>query len=276
MALRAPRAKRPLPVEDDPIDENAETATLTGSVAEGEEPITLRVAKQLGWKPKEEWPEGRDPEGWVDYEAFLENTPKQVEDLRARNRELTERSERSARAAAEVIEEDRRKSREEAQRVIRESDNPDERARAAERLAQNAGPPPETRAWLAKNPWFETDPDAQALATATVNRLAGRGATVADQLSEAEATVKKRFPEYFANGTEQRLSDVRRQAPNPPQVQPGTRAMTTQTKDKGFAEIPAGDRQAFRTHLLKHFTARGLSQPDAEKRYAQSYWREHE
>lgn len=276
MALRARSAKRTIAPEDEQVDDASENGTLTGLVAEGEEPVTLRVAKQLGWKPKEEWSKDRDPESWVDEVKFLENTATQVEDLRARNRELRERSERSARAAADVIEEDRRRSREEAQRVIRDSDNPDERARAAERLAQNAGPPPETRAWLAKNPWFETDPDAQALATATVNRLAARGVAIADQLSEAEATVKKRFPEHFATGTEQRLSDVRRPAPNPPQVQSGTRAVTTQTKEKGFADIPSGDRQAFRTHLLRPIMARGRTQQEAEAGYAKRYWNEHD
>lgn len=264
-----PRGKPAQVAEGDAIDETAETATLTGPVAESHDPVELlrRVAKQLGHKPKEEW--DRDPESWVDEFAFLEQTPKQVEDLRTRNRELQERSERSARAAAEAIEEDRRRTREQAQKVIRESDDPDERVRAAKELE---GPPPETRAWIAKNPWFDTDPDAKALAVSAVIRAEQRGANIPDALAAGEDAVKKRFPEYFATGTEQRLSDVRRAAPNPPAVQPGTRAVTTQTKEKGFADIPAADRQAFRSNLLKHYTSRGVSQTDAEARYARSYW----
>lgn len=268
MALRAKRI-----AQGDAIDENAETATLTGPVVEDSEPATQRIAKRLGWKPKEEW--DRDPESWVDDVHFLENTADQVQDLRARNQELRERSERSARAAAEAIEQDRQRVREESQRTIRESDNPEERSKAAARLAESAGPPPQTTAWLAKNPWFDDDPLAATLARTICAELGSKGVSFNDQLAEAEKEVRKRFPEHFERvesrptGEEVPLSRVRA-----PAVQPGTRAAPSQTKEKGFADIPSADRQAFRTNLLKHFMSHGQTQAQAETRYARSYWGE--
>lgn len=261
-------------IEEEPVDQTDETVTVTEPDAEGiPEPVAEALAKRMGWKPREEWT--RDPEKWTPASQFLEGTASQVEDLRARNLKLQEEKERVARATAEMLEAERVRIREEALRTIRTAEDPEERAKAANRLAENAGPPPETRAWLARNPWFETDPDAQALASATVNRLAQRGASIVDQLAEAESVVKKRFPEYFATGDEQRLSDVRRQAPTPPQVQQGSRATTSAApREKGFSDIPPADRQAFRVHMLKAFMASGQTQEQAEARYAKSYWRE--
>ncbi len=264
-----PRAKREVEaVEDAPdeqLDHTPETDTLTGAIPEGELALARSVAKRLGWKGPEEWTGA--PDQFVDAPEFLDNTPKVIADLK-------ESGKRAAQAAAAAIEDERRRIREEATRTIRDSDDREEREKAAERLAQNAGPPPETQAWLARNPWFQTDPDAQAIATSTVNRMAAQGASISLQLEEAEKSVRQRFPEYFSAGTEQRLSDVRRQAPIAPQVQQGSRAGGNGApKEKGFAEIPQADRAAFNGNLLKHFMARGLTQEESQRRYAASYWR---
>ena len=259
-----PRAKRADPVSDEPEDEHldqpTETDTLSGAIPEGEAVLGQSVAKRLGWRPKEEWT--RDPDKFVDWPDFLENTPKVIA-------ELKEQGERQARAAAAAIEEAQREKVERATRVIRESDDPAAREAAAKELQ---GPPPETRAWLAKNPWFDTDSRAQALAVSTVNDMAKRGASISVQLEEAESEVRKRFPEYFATGVEQRLSDVRRQATTPPQVQQGSRATTTQSTEKGFAQIPRKDREAFELHLLKPMLSMGKTKEQAEAGYAKRYW----
>lgn len=268
------RAKRQEEPQEPTVDPQDEQATLTGPVAEGiPEPVAEALAKRMGWKPREEWT--RDPEDWTPASKFLEGTASQVEDLRARNRKLLEEKERAAQATADMLEQERARIREEALRTIRTADDPEERTRAAQKLAENSGPPPETRAWLARNPWFDTDPDAQALAASTINRLAARGVSIPDQLEQAESAVKKRFPEYFAAQTEMRLSDVRRQAPSPPQVQQGTRATNNgPPREKGFSDIPTADRQAFREHLLRKFMTNGQTQEQAEARYARSYWRD--
>lgn len=265
-----PRAKRADPViEDEPdeqLDQPAETDTLTGAIPEGIREVLRPIVSKMGWTPKEEWK--RDPAEWRDELQFFEDTPRVVADLK-------ERSERTAQAAAAAIEEERRRKVEEATRVIRESEDPAEREQAAAKLRDNAGPPPETQAWLAKNPWFHTDPDAQALVTSTVNRMAQQGASISAQLEEAEKKVRQRFPEYFSAGTEQRLSDVRRQAPLAPQVQQGSRASGNGApKEKGWAEIPRADREAFDRHLLKPFMAKGLKREEAQAQYAAGYWKE--
>ena len=201
-----PRAKReiaaPEDEADEQLDEQPEADTLSGAIPEGELELARSVAKRLGWKSLEEWGT-RPPDKFVDAPEFLEQTPKVIADLK-------ERSERASRAAAAAIEDERRRNREEATRIIQESDDRDERAKAAERLAQNAGPPPEVQAWVARNPWYQTDPDAHAMAFSAAERMARQGASVADQLAEAERITKQRFPEYFSTGAEQRLSDVRR------------------------------------------------------------------
>jgi hypothetical protein len=106
-----------------------------------------------------------------------------------------------------------------------------------------------------------------------INRAASEGKSISAQLDAAEQSVKRRFPEYFNGGGEQRLSDVRRSAPTPPAVQAGTRATTTTPREKGFAEIPSQDRQTFRATLLTKFMSRGMTQAQAEASYAASYWR---
>jgi hypothetical protein len=261
-----PRAKRENPaVEDDAdehLDEQQDAATLSGAIPEGELALARSVAKRLGWKPIEEWT--RDPDKFVDAPEFLEQTPRILADLK-------ERGERTAQAAAIAIEDARRQRVEEATRVIETSDDPAARKEAAAKLA---GPPPQTVAWMAKNPWFDTDPDAKALAISAVTRAEQNGANIPDALAAGEEAVRKRFPEYFSTGTEQRLSDVRRAAPLAPQVQQGSRAPSNQgPKEKGFADIPRSDREAFRTNLLKHFMAHGQTQEQSEARYARSYWK---
>ena len=71
------------------------------------------------------------------------------------------------------------------------------------------------------------------------------------------------------------MSDVRRQAPLAPQVQQGSRAAATAApKEKGWAEIPRADREAFDRHLLKPFMAKGLKREEAQAKYADGYWKE--
>lgn len=265
-------AKRIEPTQDedpananDQLDQASETDTLSGAIPEGELALARSVASKMGWKPKEEWT--RDPDKFVDAPEFLENTPKVLADLK-------ERSDRAARAAAEAIEDERRRIREEATRTIREADDPDERAKAAERLAQNAGPPPQTQAWIARNPWFNTDTTARGVAARAMQRAFAIGLNIEDQIAAGEDAAKREFPHYFNSGAEQRLSDVRRQAPSPPQVQQGSRVASSAPKEKGFADVPRADREAFQRHMLKQFMATGQTQTQAEARYARSYWRE--
>ncbi|MDD1679580.1 MAG: hypothetical protein LUO93_10420, partial [Methanomicrobiales archaeon] len=125
-----------------------------------------------------------------------------------------------------------------------------------------------------RNPWFETDQVAQAAATAEINRLAAQKLPIEEQLDGAEALIRKRFPEYFgqaerAEPAEARLSEVR---PAPPAVQRGTRGGESRPKEKGFADIPPGDRASYIRYFAKNYESYGLKPEEAQARYAKAYW----
>lgn len=244
-----------------------EQSYRSGSVSEGELELSRTVAKRLGWTPKEDWT--RDPAKWRDAPEFLEDTPRQIETLK-------ERLKRTGQVTSDLLEEERRKARIEAQAELRqaaEAGNADAASAAAEKLARVSGPPPETVAWIGRNAWFNDDPDAQVLAVSEINRLAAQGASIPDQLSAAEAKVRKRFPEHFEvreqPREEVRLSEVRR---NPPSVSAGSRGGVVVPKEKGFTDIPAGDRQQYEKHFAKRFVNQGLTAEQAQTKYARSYW----
>lgn len=255
----APRAKAAEQAEtNDDVDATSEDVELrSGEIGEAELELSRSVAKRMGWATKEEWIERkRDPAKWRDGPDFLENTPKVID-------RLQETADRSAKAAAAVLEDERRRLSENAERRVREAEDPEERVKAARDLATHSGEPAETVAWKARNAWFGTDPLARSLAESAAAQAAASRATIPEQLAEAEAAVRKRFPEYFTTGTEARLSDVRRA---PPAVQSGTRAASSAPREKGFADLPRAAREAFDKNFRK-------LKLDPE-RYAKSYWRD--
>jgi len=265
-------AKRPLlAIKDAPkeiVDETPKDGQdlRTGPVKDELE-LSRSVAKRLGWIPEEEWT--RDKARWTDAPDFLENIPREVETLK-------ERIKRTGQAAADAIEDARRQARIEAQTELRAAVKAgDEEAaeRAAKKQAEASGPPPQTTAWLARNSWFDTDQHAKALAVAEVNRLAGLGATIDDQLEAAETLVRKRFPEHFERPKEPRqevrLSEVARPAPA---VTGGSRGGNSTPKEKGFSDIPSGDQANYRRYFAKRFEGQGLKPEEAQSRYAKSYW----
>src|SRR6185503_9815669 len=274
---RGAQGRRPQPVDEaevevlePPIDEQAEQAQFrSGQVPEGELELARSVAKRMGWTPQEEWK--RDPARWVDAPAFLENTPRELESLKERNR-------RTAQAAADAIEDQRRIAREEALREIREAERAGEteRADAAQQRLKATEVPPAVDQWVRANPWFNTDPVARAAAQAVSMRMSN--APVTEQLRAAEEEVRRRFPEHFDEveareppTRETRLSDSRRVAPA---VQAGTRnGSMQQTREKGFSDIPAGDQASYRRYFQKRFESTGLKPAEAEAKYAASYWR---
>lgn len=243
----------------------------TGQVAEDDPELQLArsVAKRMGWTPQEDWK--RDPSKWVDAPTFLEQTPRELETLKERNR-------RTAQAAADAIEDQRRQARIDAQAEIRaaaEAQDPERAEAAAKRLEQASGPPPQTVAWIGRNAWFNEDPDAQLLAVHEINRAAQTGASIEAQLQAAEDKVRRRFPEHFgqAEVKDPDPPPERRQTTPPPAVQAGTRGGESRPKEKGFADIPAGDRALYVKHFARRFEESTGSKDAAEKKYAASYWR---
>lgn len=265
---------------DEPANSN-QSSKRTGLVLpkEGDETVFEPVARSMGWVPKDEWT--RHPSEWTDARTFLEDQPRRLSDMKARIRTLGQVTERQ-------LEEERRAIREEAEREIREAakaQDPERAVKAGEKLAQVAGPPPETRAWLARNAWFDADPAAQALARTIVDRKAAEGMTHAEQLEAAEREVRKRFPEHFPDARreegreegakdirgESRLSDIARR--DPPSVAEGQRGSSNRrsTREPGWSDIPSLDREAMKP-FFKRFRSRGWDDAKIQSELAGTYW----
>lgn len=254
---------------DDPVDNIAETTqtSRTGQVSEGELDLSRQVARRLGWVPENEWK--RDPTKWTDAPEFLDRTPAIVESLQERIR-------RSGQVAEDLAEAARREARVQAERELREAarDGDEERTvAAANKMAGASGPPPQTTAWMARNPWFNEDPEAQAVAVAAITRATKAGETIEAQLQAGEAAVKRRFPEHFGapERTEARLSEVR----TAPAVTGGSRGtgVRSATREKGWMDIPSSERnqmQRFVTSAMR----KGQTEAQATGFLSTAYWRE--
>lgn len=262
-------------LELSPIDNGGEAVETnrTGQVSEGELDLSRQVARRLGWVPLNEWK--RDPTKWSDGPQFLEH----ITGLAAENTTLRDRLRRSGQVAEDLAETARKEAREQAERELREaarSGDEDKAVAAAAKVAKNSGPHPQTQAWLARNEWFNADPEAQALAVTAINRAAQSGATIEAQLEAGEAAARKRFPEHFGAQTtpptEIRLSEHR---PTPPALAGGSRGggRTQAAKEKGWMDIPSTERNQM-TRFVRDATRKGLSEADATARLAASYWRE--
>lgn len=273
---RKPADEPQIEGEDDantqPLDEASpqEQSLRTGQVSQGDDDFVAALARRAGHLPKEEWK--RDPNKWVDAKTYLERLPDELDSLKERNR-------RTAQAAADAIEDQRRQARIDAQAEIRaaaEAQDPERAETAAKRLAQVSGPPPQTVTWMGRNAWFNEDPDAQLLAVNEINRIAASGGSIEDQLEAAEAKVRRRFPEHFGQAErpepegEVKLSE--RRVSQPPAVQGGQRGGEIRTKEKGFADIPPGDRALYAKHFSRRFESSGLKPDEAQAKYARSYW----
>lgn len=268
-----------------PIDPQPEAATmqLNGAGEADESPIR-RVAKQLGWKTREE--SDLDPERFEDEEAFLSRTTAEVAALKEHNRNLHERLRRQGQVAAELADQAALRAREELAAEIRrkaEAGDTQGVTEATQRLIQ-ATPDGRVEAWVTKNPWFRTDPKAEMVARASAEEAKRMGASIEAQLEAAEAEVRKRFPEHFGqddhirtNGNgEVRLSDRRA-----PVVEGGTRAAAPlRSRTKTWNDIPGQDRHQMsasspnRPSQLAMFTRKFGDENKAKIAMAQSYWRE--
>ena len=286
--LEETKVETPAPetVETPAIDAEAEAGQSSEQATqptEGERELAQRIAKRMGWAPKEEWK--RDPTKWEDEFQFLDRTPTELVATRQRNAELAERAKRAAQAAEAAFEEDRRRLLAEAEAKVRAAANakdPEAAAAAAREVAAHSGPHPKTAAWIARNSWFNEDQGAQAVAVTAIRKAEAAGFSIEDQLEAGEMAARKRFPEYFgaaettpvreAPKEEIPLSQVRR----PPVVQtPSRTTQTTRaTTERGFADIPSAMRQQFEQRLQRLFTNRGLTVQQAQDRYAKSYWAE--
>ena len=232
----------------------------------------------------------------MDADVFLERTPAEVERLRtraARTGAVADAAQDAARLAA-------RTSAEAEVRAAVQAGDEETAIAASRKVAAASGPDPRTLAWVAANPWFDSDPVAKAAAMAEAKRRATAGESVEDQLEGSEALIRKLFPHHFPEvrrqerrdeqeefqddpparrevprGEEARLSDLRRETRQAPEMQGGSRGgggPRRKAAEPGWAEIPA-DEKAAMGRFVTRFVRRGMSEADAQANLGREYWK---
>lgn len=288
VGIRRTLRATPVVAEEEPLDNPPELEQFVrqGPVVAEVDPeleLSRKLARPFGWVPKEEWT--RDPEKWTEATDFLADTPRQMAALK-------ERLKRFGQVAEDQAEQARRdglaQARAELEAATREG-NVERAGEAADRIAKNSGPPPQTTAWIARNPWFRSDPDAQTIAANAMRKAERIGATIEEQLQAGEAEARRRFPEHFDIAPAPRLAPepqpqptpepapVRQEARfsevrTPPQMARGSRGGGPSVpKEKGWMDIPAADRSQM-TRFVKSAVRKGLTEAEATRRLAYNYW----
>ena len=186
--------------------------------------LVSKVAKQLGWVPKNEW--SRDDLAWEPAEKFLEKVPTKI-------KSLEEQSEKMAQAAAEAMEEAHRRARMEAEAEMLaaiEAGNKELAKIAASKMTRSDDAV-QVMKWQQSNPWFSSkEPKylaAIGLAKEISNQEAAKGMPTHIQLERAEQAVKRQFPNLFKKNVVSNPEPVtapvvtggnRNSAPNPKPV----------------------------------------------------------
>ena len=227
-------------IEDRPV-EGAENEGGQEGGDEGEDPYAP-LAQKLGWVPKDQF-QG-DPETWKPAEQFIidgrdiqRETSRELKTVRAQLDTI-------ARTSASIVEQQVREKVDELslryQKAVDDGDPKKAFELAGEiqdlstRVSTPQGPSPVAQEWAGRNEtWFRKPGNELATARAieVTNVLAKQGVTdEAYQPRIAEQTVRKEFPELFAN---------QRNGKQPPGVnQPGSRTSGVSNRPKGFSDMP--------------------------------------
>lgn len=235
-------------------------------------------ARDMGWKPKDEW--HGDPEGFRDAKEFVQRGDEIFGFIKRDRDRLAEKTLR-----VEVDRDDRlkrmekqyigilenQKKQHEAEiktiegdklKAVEEGDTATYKALTQRGNALGAAPEVPTeqpvvdatlKDWSDDNAWFKTDPLARSVATATAGVVAQSGGDVHAQIKAAEKEVRKRFPEHF----------------EPPRstVETGGQPPRSKPKAKGVAQLPKEARDGF-----KECVRLGMYKEDQIAEYATSYW----
>jgi len=264
----------------DHLTDPPEDLDTTETVVEKPERNWDAEAREMGWKPQDEY--DGDPDNWRDAETFVRKGDEIfhfVKRDRDREREKREKAERDLvnrilrleGTYTEALK--RQKAQHEAElkaidaaqrKAVEEADTEAYDALKSKREA--LGQPPEVpqeqpvddavAEWGRENPWFYTDPQMRALAVATAGTAAQNGADVRGQITAAEDEVKRRFPDRFG-----------KEAPKPSAVETGATTLKSKAKPKGVAQLPREAREAF-----DMFVRQGIYKKDDLPKYANSYW----
>jgi len=250
------------PEGGDEVEVAPDVLELTEKV-EDTPPTLEDVASELGWVPKEKF-KGKE-EDWKPAVDFIREGKNIQKGLAKDVKRLSSQMETMSRTSAAILQEriDAEKARlEAAHRKAVEDDDPDAALQIGKRIDQldrqkqtvNGGPSPDVQEWVERNPWFTTNPLANAIAVQTAEAYARQGKGVAEQLQAAEDEVKRAYPHLFSTT-------------KPPAgvATPGSRSASQSTRAKGFADMP---REA--QDIAKDMVDRGVIKTVDD--YSRNYW----
>lgn len=224
------------------------------------EPIA-NLARDLGWTPREEW-QG-EPDKWKPAEQFIRDGRDIQQATSKELRAVRDQLDRIGNATTSIIQ-DKVAERDaywqqKFNQAVEDGDTEAARKLIEQRPTgqpQPQGPPPEVATWTARNPWFNSDPLAQARAKEISDRLAHL--PVGEQLQQVERAIRKEFPEHFPAP-----------AKRPPVTQTGaSRTAAPGNRQKGFADMPADSQRV----ALDYEKRLGVNKDD----FARSYWADKE
>jgi hypothetical protein len=242
----------------------AARAEAGGTGDQPQQPKTVEeLASDLGWKPKDQW-QG-DETLWQPAETFLRAPVERKYDSKRELKGLRDQLDRVTRTSSQILadklaEKDAQLALQQA-KAVEDGDNAavDRVVKARIKLQESApssdpGLPSETVAFMEDNKdWFGKDRLATAHAKRVAAELAQDGEPVDVQLREALRSVKKSFPELFPKAKEA------------PGTQTGaSRATRTDSRVKGFADMPPNSQKMARDYEKRH----GVKPED----FAKSYW----
>jgi hypothetical protein len=239
----------------------------------GETPVVETaedVARKIGWVPKDEFK--GNPDDWKPATDFIISGRDIQRGYATELKGLRSQIDVMARTTADIV-----KDRLEAQRAeltgryneLVEEGNAAEAFKVSQRLLDidrrvaappPGAPPPEVADFVERNKtWYDVDPAATLRAREVSDKLAARGASVADQLQAAERIVRTEFPDLF-----QGQRNGQRAAPAV--HRPGSRSAAPSNKAKTFADLPPDNQKVARMMVENG------SIPDVEA-YSKYYWK---
>ncbi len=247
-------------VEDDGAQLETDSQEQGAPQDDTPEPI-VNLARDLGWTPKDEW--HGDPEKWKPAEQFIRDGREIQQSTSRELKALREQMDRIG-GVTETIVRDKVAERDaywQAQfdKAVEDGDA-DAARKAASQIngtgaAPQKGPDPQVATWVAKNPWYSTDPLAQARAQEISDRL--KHLPVPEQLAQVDRAIRKEFPEHFPK------------AKGPPATQTGAqRNAVTSNRQKGFADMPPAAKEM----AIDYESRLGVKKED----FAKSYWAKNE
>ncbi len=223
-----------------------------------------KIASAVGWAQPDKW-QGHGE--WKDAVTFLTETAQSAAEAKKQAKTLKRTLETTTRTMERTLEDQRRQAFDEAQRLVdravAENDAP--AARQALKRVQEieaSRPAPAVQTFLESNShWFNVDPEATAYAKSVSDMQAAAGASPAEQVTRAEAAVRKRFPEHFEDAPE---PTPERTAPKAPAMGGGQRTASSRKGPMTLADLPK-EAQA----SARRFEKKGVPLSEFIKTYAE-------